>query len=286
MCSDSCDHPNAVQAVPLKYPSVLRADSRQVHETVSTRFLEVDPKVDVSQLYNDEGGDEIVVVRSHSVDTQVNATNEDSPGFNIGWDSKNWSHDSCHQCGIRDVSPSSNSAIAHDRGQRPKREASPFCCSTCSKATVEREVQGSQEPLIHSKKVDPSADICCETKTNSAVRLSHVRSSMLFAPSQPKQGSGSMLLANDVPARLSTKQKSSAHVLRRVSPQPSPLPPPPIYFIGGWYDFFLNQQLEDYQNAKVLQPHTRLLIGPFAHWSLSMLNIAMGEVKPTSSIDA
>ena len=43
---------------------------------------------------------------------------------------------------------------------------------------------------------------------------------------------------------------------------------PPVHMIGGWYDFFLYQQLEDYKKAIIKQENTRLTIGNFAHWDI------------------
>jgi uncharacterized protein len=43
---------------------------------------------------------------------------------------------------------------------------------------------------------------------------------------------------------------------------------PPVHIIGGWYDFFLHQQLQDYKLASVKQKNTKITIGNFAHWDV------------------
>ena len=43
---------------------------------------------------------------------------------------------------------------------------------------------------------------------------------------------------------------------------------PPVHIIAGWYDFFLHQQLLDYNSARKKQSQTYLTIGNFAHWDI------------------
>ncbi|KNC54659.1 X-Pro dipeptidyl-peptidase domain-containing protein, partial [Thecamonas trahens ATCC 50062] len=43
---------------------------------------------------------------------------------------------------------------------------------------------------------------------------------------------------------------------------------PPVHLVGGWHDFFLEEQLKDYEAASAAGATTALTIGPFAHWSV------------------
>eukprot|EP00933_Yihiella_yeosuensis_P017001 TRINITY_DN14334_c0_g1_i1.p1 TRINITY_DN14334_c0_g1~~TRINITY_DN14334_c0_g1_i1.p1 ORF type:complete len:703 (+),score=104.57 TRINITY_DN14334_c0_g1_i1:58-2109(+) len=43
---------------------------------------------------------------------------------------------------------------------------------------------------------------------------------------------------------------------------------PPCHILTGWYDFFLDGALRDYVAARYGQSNTRLIVGPFHHWSL------------------
>ena len=43
---------------------------------------------------------------------------------------------------------------------------------------------------------------------------------------------------------------------------------PPVHIIGGWHDFFLEQQLKDYAAAERRNSRPRLTIGDFAHWDM------------------
>ena len=45
-------------------------------------------------------------------------------------------------------------------------------------------------------------------------------------------------------------------------------PSPPVHIICGWYDFFLEQQLQDFSAAIATGSVARLTIGAFAHWDL------------------
>lgn len=43
---------------------------------------------------------------------------------------------------------------------------------------------------------------------------------------------------------------------------------PPCHILSGWYDFFLEGALEDFQMAKQRGSHVSLTVGPTHHWSL------------------
>eukprot|EP00435_Cladocopium_sp_Y103_P015127 s596_g3.t1 len=45
-------------------------------------------------------------------------------------------------------------------------------------------------------------------------------------------------------------------------------PIPPCHILSGWYDFFLEGALEDFQMAKQRGSHVSLTVGPTHHWSL------------------
>jgi len=45
-------------------------------------------------------------------------------------------------------------------------------------------------------------------------------------------------------------------------------PIPPCNILTGWYDFFLEGALEDYQKSKAQQRNVHLTVGPFAHWGV------------------
>lgn len=45
-------------------------------------------------------------------------------------------------------------------------------------------------------------------------------------------------------------------------------PVPPAHIVTGWYDFFLENTLDDYMRATARQPRCRLTIGPFSHWGV------------------
>lgn len=58
--------------------------------------------------------------------------------------------------------------------------------------------------------------------------------------------------------------------------------PAALHMIGGWFDFFLNQQFEDLAEARANGCDARITVGPWHHWNVltffgALTRITMAE---------